>query len=203
MSDHDPMAAAGQSLPQPPAPGPFGGPAPTSTPIGQPVGYALPSSVTQTPVPQSGVLGPSVSRGILCGLGAALVGGAVWYAIVTATDRQIYYLAIILGLFIGYAVSWGAGKGGPVTAGISLVIAAVGVIGTYYYIDRHFLIQGGQDAGYIVEIPLIPSYQELKDILRIGFEAEGTQYVFCALCIGAAGFFGFKGIEQSQRFGRR
>lgn len=54
-----------------------------------------------------------------------------------------------------------------------------------------------------IDIPLLPSYQWLKDVLRAGFEAEGSQYAFCALCIGAAGFFGFKGIEQSRRFGPR
>jgi hypothetical protein len=213
MSDQNPMASSGQSLPQPPPPGGFGGQPPyqppfQSTPIGQPVGqppvgYGPRNTITETAVPQAGVLGPSVSRGILCGLGAALVGGAVWYLIVTVTDSQIYYLAIILGLFIGYAVSWGTGKGGPVTALISAAIGAIAVVAAYYYIDRHFMIEGLESAGYIAEIPLIPSYQDLKDVLRLGFEAEGSQYAFCALCIGAAGFFGFKGVQQSQRFGSR
>lgn len=204
MSGHDPMAAAGQSLPQPPAAGPFGGPAQTSTPIGQAAaGYTVPSSITQTPLPQAGALGPSVSRGILCGLGAAVLGGTVWYFVVTLAERQVAYLAIALGLFIGYAVSWGAGKGGPVTAAISALIAAVGVVAAYFYIGRYFFIEVGEAAGYIVDLPLIPSYDEMKAVLRVTFEEQSSQYLYCALCVGAAGFFGFKGIEQSQRFGRR
>lgn len=183
MSDHQP--ADQFSLPQPPPP--------------PPTGFTVRTPVAETPVAQQGALGPSPSRGILCGLAAALSGGAVWYGVVVATDRQIAYLAIVLGVFIGAAVSWGSGKAGISVAAISAVIAAASVIASYYYIDRHALIEGGKSFGFDIEIPLLPSFEDLKEVLRIGFEAEGSQYLYSLLCVAAAGFFGFKGLEGSRR----
>ena len=52
-------------------------------------------------------------------------------------------------------------------------------------------------------LSLVPTYTDLKDVLKLGFEAEGSQYLYSALCVGAAAIFGFKGVQQSQRFGRR
>ena len=116
-----------------------------------------------------------------------------------ATDRQIVYLAIVLGVFIGAAVSWGSGKAGVSVAAIAAVIAAASVVASYYYIDRHLLIEGAKSFGFDIDIPLLPGYEDLKEVLRIGFEAEGSQYLYSLLCVGAAGFFGFRGLDGSRR----
>lgn len=174
-----------------------GGPAqpyrpPMATPIPAGMGATMPSTR----------LGANAVRGLLAALGAGLVGGLVWYGIVVTTERQIYYLAVILGLFIGYAASWGSGRGGAGTMILAAVVALITVVASYYYIDRYFLIQAFEGQGFSVDIPLLPGYSMAKDVLRTGFETEGSQYLFCVLCVAAAGFFGFKGVQTSRRFGR-
>jgi len=149
-------------------------------------------------------LRPSLSRGLLFGLLAAAAGGAVWFGFVVATNRQSFYIAVILGMFIGYAVSLGFGKGGVATAAISAVIGAVSVVLAYYYIDRYLIIKAIEDqGGRARSLSLIPTYTDLKDVLKLGFDAEGSQYLYSALCVGAAAIFGFKGVQSSQRFRRR
>jgi len=163
-----------------------------ATPIPDGMGATVPSTR----------LGTSVVRGLLAALGAGLVGGLMWYGIVVTTGRQIYYLAVILGLCIGYAASWGSGRGGAGTMLLAAAVALVTVVASYYYIDRHLIIEGLESLGYSVDIPLLPSVSEAKQILRAGFEEEGSQYLFCVLCVAAAGLFGFKGVQTSRRFGR-
>jgi hypothetical protein len=141
--------------------------------------------------PRSGAFGPSPLRGLLCAIAAALVGGAAWYWIVVATDRQVSFMAVLLGLCIGHALTWGAGRGGLAPAAAAVVIATAAVIGTYYYIDRHLIIVGGEALGLSYSIPLIPTPRELATVVRLGFRVEGLQRVFAVLCLGAAGYFGF------------
>ena len=137
----------------------------------------------------------------MSGFLAALLGGALWYAVVVVFDRQYFYVAILLGLAIGYAVSWGAGTGGVPTALVSAGIGVVASVGSYYYIDRHLISEAAKTLGGSLEYPVIPGIGDLREVLRIGFEADSGQYLFCFLCVAAAGFFGYKGIQQSRRFG--
>ncbi len=142
-----------------------------------------------------------MSRGILSGFLAALLGGALWYAVVVVVDRQYFLLAILLGMAIGYAVSWGAGTGGVPAALVSAGIGVLAAIGSYYYIDRHLISEAAKTLDGTLDYPAIPGVDDLREVLRIGFEADGGQYLFSFLCVAAAGFFGYKGIQQSRRFG--
>ena len=200
MADHSvPADSYSTGLPQPPAPPP---PPETSRHRPAPVGYTpstpLPIAVGE-PTP-GGAFAPSIFRAILCGIAGAIVGAAVWYALVVFTERQFVYAAIGLGLAIGYSVSWGAAKGGAATAVISAIIAGFAVVGAYYYITRHLIIAGGEELGIAYDIPLLPTFDELKIILRIGFEEDGSQYLYSGLCVAAAAFFGFKGITSSRGY---
>ncbi len=44
---------------------------------------------------------------MLCGIGGAVVGAATWYTIVVFTDRQFGYVAVGLGLAVGYEADGG------------------------------------------------------------------------------------------------
>lgn len=154
----------------------------------------IPALTATQPAP-TGAFAPSIFRAILCGLAGAVAGATIWYALVVLTDRQFVYVAIGLGFAVGYSVSWGAGKGGPTWAVLSALIAVLAVAGAYYYINRHLLIVGGEELGVAYDVPLIPTFGELKAVLRIGYEADGSQYFFSGLCVAAAAFFGFKGAR--------
>ncbi len=49
--------------------------------------------------------------GVIYGFIAAAVSGLVWYLVVTATNRQVVYLALAMGGIVGKAVSFGSGRG--------------------------------------------------------------------------------------------
>ncbi len=191
MSEHDYPPAG---LPQPPPPG-VGPRASGQRPPPPPPVWAstpIPAQGSTQPA-QTGVFAPSFFRAVLCGIGGAVVGAAIWYALVVLTDRQFVYVSIGLGFAIGFSVSWGAGKGGPTWAVMSALIAVLAVAGAYYYINRHLIIAEGEQLGAAYDIPLIPTFEELKIVLRVGYEADGSQYFFSGLCVAAAAFFGFKG----------
>ena len=129
-----------------------------------------------------------------------MAGSAFWYALLAFTERQFVFVTVALGLAVGYAVTWGAARGGVKQAIISAAIAAVAVFGAYYFINRHLIIAGGEELGVAYDIPLIPTFEEFRIVLRVGFEADSRQYLYCGLCIAAAAFVGSKGIHTSRRY---
>jgi hypothetical protein len=157
----------------------------------------IPIAAMTTATDISTTLRPSLVRGVLCGLGAGIVAGAVWFGIVVAIDRQIYYLAVALGLAIGYAVSWGAGRSGPAVAIVAGIMGLATVVISYYYVDRYFIVQAAEREGYTTTLSLWPRLDQVKDVLRVSFDVEPMQYLFCALCTAGAAFFGYRGIDNT------
>lgn len=198
MNMHDLPKSGGEGAPSNSRP-PTGYPIhrPTATPIGGPPSHDGPPGYQ----PYNRVTMETSSRtlisGVLLGLLAAAVGGAVWYGVVVLAERQITYLAIALGVLIGLAVTWGSGRRGASTMVASAVIALLAVITSYYFITRYFIIDGGKEVGVEFDIPIIPSFQVFKEVLRLGFEAASSQYLYCAMCIGSAAYMGFKGPPQN------
>lgn len=204
------------NLPPPPPPPPPGAPAPGPRPgsgqpsdpygspygtIGSPPPFDSPyrTSTVAPPPPVERVNTPSVGRGILFGLGAGIVGGLLWYLIVAGTKRQFLYGAAILGLFIGWAVVKGAATAGPIPAVIGALIALITVVISYYYIDRYLFIKGAEDAGFALDFPLFPGFNDFKLVLREGFKAEKSQYLFSGIAVAAAALVGFTGGNAGVR----
>lgn len=76
-----------------------------------------------------------VGRGILFGLGAAIVCGVSWYWIETLTGWPLALLGFIAGWLIAEAVRFGAGrKRGRVLQWIALGLTALTILGTQYAI---------------------------------------------------------------------
>jgi hypothetical protein len=137
---------------------------------------------------------PNMLRGTVFGLIAAGVGGLVWYVVTAYSDRQFAYLAILLGVAVGAASAAGARKTGIPVAAMAAVIALAGAVASYYFVDRHFILEGlkaqfGQDA----DLPLFGGVDQVREVLKAGYEAEGSQYVFTLLAGGAAAFGGYRG----------
>ena len=55
--------------------------------------------------------GPFV-RAALFGLGAGIVGAAIYYAVIALANLEIGIVAILIGYMVGYSVRKGAGSGG-------------------------------------------------------------------------------------------
>ncbi|HEY6476258.1 MAG TPA: hypothetical protein VI456_06715, partial [Polyangia bacterium] len=71
-------------------------------------------------------------RALLFGVGAALLGTIVWYAIVKITDHEFGLLAIGVGLFVGVAVKRGGrGRGGWRYQALAMILTYVSITGAY------------------------------------------------------------------------
>jgi len=129
-------------------------------------------------------------RAIGFGLVAALVAGVLWYGIVVISDRQFVYLAIGFGGLIGFAVVLGAGRAGVSTALISIVISAIGIVASYYFINRHAIVEELTREGGFQPVPLFGSFEQVKEIVRIGYREEPSQIFFSIVAVVAAGVMG-------------
>jgi hypothetical protein len=71
-------------------------------------------------------------RALLFGVGAALLGTIVWFAIIKATDHEFGLLAIGVGLFVGTAVKRGGrGLGGWRYQTLAMVLTYISITGAY------------------------------------------------------------------------
>ena len=181
----------------PPAPPTFGTPPPPPPGPGRSPGAApWQADAGSTPIPQHAPVYRSQTNlglGILFGLVAAVVGGAIWYGIVIATDRQFVYLAIGYGVLVGAAVVMGAKRANPGTAAVAAVIALVGIVMAYYFIYRHAVIEQLADLdASAIEVPLFGDVTQVKDFVKFSFEEQKSQYLFTIASVVAAGFVGSK-----------
>ncbi len=79
-----------------------------------------------------------MKRAILFGSLVGLLTAGVWYGAVILTQFQFGFLAILIGWLVGVGTVLGAGRGGSDVAILSLVIAAVSMIGADYMINNHY-----------------------------------------------------------------
>jgi hypothetical protein len=71
-------------------------------------------------------------RALLYGVGAALLGTLVWFAIIEITNHEFGLLAIGIGLFVGVAVRRGGrGLGGWRYQALAMVLTYVSITGAY------------------------------------------------------------------------
>jgi hypothetical protein len=71
-------------------------------------------------------------RSILFGLGGAIAGAALYYAVIAATGYEIGLIAIVVGFMVGYMVRRGArGKGGRRYQIVALLLTYFAIGATY------------------------------------------------------------------------
>ncbi|MEO6126225.1 MAG: hypothetical protein ABIR32_21200 [Ilumatobacteraceae bacterium] len=170
-----PMSAGPVQTPWPVSPG--------STPIPNPIQQHAPVYASQT----------NLGLGIVYGLIAAVLGGAIWYGIVVVSNRQFIYLAIGFGVLVGAGVVKGAKRANAATAIAAALIAAIGIVASYYFIYRHAVIETLADRGYSdVKVPLFGDLQQVTDFIRYSFDEQKSQYLFSLVAVGVAGFVGAK-----------
>ena len=104
-----------------------------------------------------------VMAGIL-GFVAAVVAGAIWYAVSILTGYQIGYLAIGVGFLIGWAIVFGSGKKrGSVLQLMSAAITLVTLFTSQYFIllyyfRKYMLENPGEFPGYKGEMFLVSPF---------------------------------------------
>lgn len=121
-----------------------------------------------------------MGEGLLVGLAAAAVAGAIWWAVVANTERQFGYGAILVGALVGQGVRLGARRGGigpGLVAGLATLAA---LVVAEYFIQRSLVISQGGD------IPLWLGFTTARDIVRESLDSEPLSGLFWLLAACAA-----------------
>lgn len=124
-----------------------------------------------------------VGEGLLVAAAASAVSGLIWWAVVALTQRQLVYLAVLLGAFVGQAALVGGRRG---SIGLGIVAGSVTLLSlsaAQYFITRSLAIS---ELG--ADWPLWEGGQAFYDIIRATFEEDPMTGIFVILAAGIAGF---------------
>lgn len=129
----------------------------------------------------SGSAGGRLSRAMLYGLGGAVAGAALYYAILAITGYEIGLVAIAVGWLVGRAVQLGSQhKGGWLYQGLAVVLTYLAIVSTYI----PYILEGvtGETslasvdvAGYVtlllvsIAAPFLAGIENVIGLLIIGF----------------------------------
>jgi hypothetical protein len=80
----------------------------------------------------TGISGPNMIQSIVFGLGAAVVGGFLYYLFISKTGWDLSLIAIAIGYMVGYSVRKGAGGRGGRPLQIIAVVLTYFAIGITY-----------------------------------------------------------------------
>jgi hypothetical protein len=87
------------------------------------------------------------------GLGAAVAGAAIYYAVIALLNLEIGLVAILIGYMVGYAVRKGAGGRGGLRFQILAAVLTYCAVGLAY---TPFALQGASTVPWIMALVLIP-----------------------------------------------
>ena len=91
-------------------------------------------------------------KSLLFGLGAAIAGAVIWYAVSELTHVQWGLIGIVIGLMVGVAVRKGSrGWGGWQYQTLAMVLTYFAIVATYV----PWLLKGMRTEGHEVSLPLL------------------------------------------------
>lgn len=108
--------------------------------------------------------------GLLTGVAGAGLACLAWWAAATQVSWDYWgFASIVVGLAIGVSVLIGARQGGAAPGAMALVIGALSVVVTVYFISRSIDIR---DAPRPIEIPLWTDLGGAKDLVKGAVDAD-------------------------------
>lgn len=130
---------------------------------------------TTAPPPAEGapvLVKTRILDGLLTGIAASALAGALWWGVATAilksdSSFEPWHLgSIVVGLLVGEGVLTGSRKGGVASGLLALVLSAVTVAVTIYFIGRSGTVIALTDAGRTSDIPLWQGVEAFTDTYR-------------------------------------
>lgn len=107
-----------------------------------------------TTMAEQGFNFPNLSKAFVAGLGAALVGAAIYYAVLAATNFNLSIIAILVGYMVGRAVRWGSRNiGGVPYQVLAVVLTYFAIAGTYFPFFAQGLASRGISAASLLTNP--------------------------------------------------
>ncbi len=118
-----------------------------------------------------------LARALVYGLGGAVVGAGLYYAVVAITGYEIGLIAIAVGWLVGRAVQLGSrSRGGWLYQGLAVVLTYLAIVATYARYVLQFRGDATIDAATAmamavtaVAAPFLAGMDNLIGILIIGF----------------------------------
>ena len=117
-----------------------------------------------------------LSRAAVFGLGGALAGAALYYAILAITGYEIGLVAIAVGWLVGRAVQLGSRhRGGRVYQALAVVLTYLAIVSTYipFIFEGDVQLASAAAAGALLAVaiaaPFLAGFENVIGILIIGF----------------------------------
>jgi len=132
--------------------------------------------------------------GLLMGFAASLVGAVLWGVITVTTGYQIGFMAIGIGLMVGFAVRFG-GKGLSPVFGISgAILALLGcVVGNLFSVIGFIANEGG-----ISVFDVLPLVDVETAILLLKESAQPMDFLFYAFAIYEGYRFSIRQVTEEE-----
>lgn len=125
-------------------------------------------------------------QGAACGLGAAIAAALIWFSIVYVTNYEIGWIAILIGVLVGFAVVNGSGRcHGRQLQLISVVLTLFSMALAEYLITRQFLIEAFLEEG-ITNVPLMLPLNIMAELVWVGITAHPPTLFFWAIAMYVA-----------------
>lgn len=135
-------------------------------------------------------------RGVLSGVGAGVAGGGIWFLIVLGTTSMTTYIIPALGVGVAYGVHRGMRRPGRSAAVVSVIVTAVTVALSLYYVERHLVVNWFSQSGDSKSIPLVPYLDWMVEVLHHAFQKGPAPALYSVLALVAGGWFGFQGFAH-------
>ncbi|MFT3853565.1 MAG: hypothetical protein QM733_12625 [Ilumatobacteraceae bacterium] len=137
---------------------------------------------------------------VVYGLLAAIVAVVAWWLASLGTKSELVYLAVAVGVAVGYFANIGARRGSATIAAIAVVLTFIGATAGYYLVSRASLIR----RGYVrlpgeQPIPAMPSYTLVRDVLRVNLRGNVAPYLYFVVALVVAGLLGWRGLDPGGR----
>ena len=133
---------------------------------------------------------PKMLRALLYGLGAGVVAGAIWFAIVMVTGHELGLVAVGVGWLVGVAVVLGSGgKRGLRLQLLSVLIALATMAGAEYFIVREAVVAYlGEQVGatQAAALPVFLPLDVALDLLTSAIQDNPIDLLFWGIALYAA-----------------
>jgi len=133
---------------------------------------------------------PNMIRALLYGLGAGVIAGGLWFAIVMVTQHELGLVAIGVGWLVGQAVVLGSGgKPGLRLQLLSVLIALATMAGAEYFILRDAVVAYlGEQVG-VSQASTLPVFLPLDlafDLMTAAIQDDPLELLFWGIALYAA-----------------
>jgi hypothetical protein len=142
--------------------------------------WTKPTTAPDAPGGPPLIIKTRVLDGILTGIAASAIAGALWWAgavaLLQKSDVEQWHLgSVLVGLIVGQGVLTGSRRGGFVSGLLALVFSVATVAATVYFIDRSEMIIALNDAGRTSDVPLWQGFSSALDVYRGWWEFDQSR----------------------------